>query len=230
MVKPGKSYLLRLINAALNDELFFSIANHTLTVVEADAVYIKPFKTDVVLIAPGQTMNILLHTKSNAPNATFFIAARPYATAPAAFDNTTVTGVLEYEISTKSQLKKNKQLQPLLKPTLPHFNDTSFSIQFNGKIRSLANLKFPAKVPMRVDRRFFFTVGLGLLPCRRNLSCQGPNNKRFSASINNVTFMLPNTALLQAHFFNKSNGVYTTDFPINPPIKFNYTGMCQLQI
>ncbi|KAK4834010.1 hypothetical protein QYF36_014957 [Acer negundo] len=28
-VKPGKTYLLRLINAALNDELFFSIANHS---------------------------------------------------------------------------------------------------------------------------------------------------------------------------------------------------------
>ncbi|KGN58859.1 laccase-17 [Cucumis sativus] len=221
-VKPGKSYLLRLINAALNDELFFSIANHTLTVVEADAVYVKPFKTDVILITPGQTMNVLLHTKSNSPNATFLIAARPYATAPVAFDNTTVTGLLEYE-PTKSLLNKNKKL-PLHKPVLPRFNDTSFSIKFNGKIRSLANSKFPAKVPMRVKWRFFFTVGLGLLPCRRNRSCQGPNNTRLSASINNVTFVQPNTALLQSHFFNKSNGVYTTDFPANPPIKFNYTG------
>ncbi|KAH9295218.1 hypothetical protein KI387_038806, partial [Taxus chinensis] len=37
-VTPGKTYLLRIINAALNDELFFAIANHTVTVVEADAV------------------------------------------------------------------------------------------------------------------------------------------------------------------------------------------------
>jgi laccase len=37
-VKAGETYLLRLINAALNDELFFSIANHSITVVEADAV------------------------------------------------------------------------------------------------------------------------------------------------------------------------------------------------
>jgi len=43
-VKPGKTYLLRLINAALNDELFFSIANHSLTVVEADAVYVNPLR------------------------------------------------------------------------------------------------------------------------------------------------------------------------------------------
>ncbi|PON62398.1 Copper-resistance protein [Parasponia andersonii] len=57
-VKPGKTYLLRLINAALNDELFFSIANHTLKVVDVDAVYVKPFETDTILIAPGQTTNI----------------------------------------------------------------------------------------------------------------------------------------------------------------------------
>ncbi|XWS74214.1 hypothetical protein CRYUN_Cryun02cG0196700 [Craigia yunnanensis] len=64
-VKPGKTYLLRLINAALNDELFFSIANHTLTVVEADAVYVKPFETETILIAPGQTTNVLLKSNQN---------------------------------------------------------------------------------------------------------------------------------------------------------------------
>ncbi|OIW07486.1 hypothetical protein TanjilG_14432 [Lupinus angustifolius] len=77
-VKPGKTYLLRLINAALNEELFFSIANHTLTIVEADASYTKPFETETLLIAPGQTTNVLLKTKPYYPNATFLIAARPY--------------------------------------------------------------------------------------------------------------------------------------------------------
>lgn len=28
-VEKGKSYLMRIVNAALNDELFFTIANHT---------------------------------------------------------------------------------------------------------------------------------------------------------------------------------------------------------
>ncbi|KAH1207715.1 Laccase-17 [Glycine max] len=40
-VKPGKTYLLRLINAAMNTELFFSIANHSMTVAEADVTYVK---------------------------------------------------------------------------------------------------------------------------------------------------------------------------------------------
>ena len=52
-VKLGKTYLLRIINSTLNDELFVSIANHTLKVVEADVVYVKPFETETLLIAPG---------------------------------------------------------------------------------------------------------------------------------------------------------------------------------
>ena len=59
-VESGKTYLLRIINAALNDELFFKIAGHKLTVVEADASYVKPFETDTIFMSPGQTTNVLL--------------------------------------------------------------------------------------------------------------------------------------------------------------------------
>ncbi|XP_057470499.1 laccase-17-like [Actinidia eriantha] len=222
-VKSGKTYLLRLINAALNDELFFSIANHTLTVVEADSVYVKPFKTSIVLITPGQTTNVLLKTKQYSPNTTFLMAARPYATGPASFDNSTTAGILEYQQPSSTPNTKKTKL-PLLKPKLPFFNDTNFATNFSNKVRSLANKKFPANVPKKVDKQFFFTVGLGLSQCSKNQTCQGPNNTRLAASINNVSFVQPNTALLQAHFSNQSKGVYTTDFPANPPFKFNYTG------
>ncbi|CDP06593.1 unnamed protein product [Coffea canephora] len=224
-VKPGKTYLLRLINAALNDELFFSIANHSLTVVEADAVYTKPFKTDTVLITPGQTTNVLLKTKRHSPNATFLMAARPYATGPAAFDNTTTAGILEYHLpSPVPKSNKNKIHLPLLKPSLPIFNDTTFAANFNKRVRSLATPNFPANVPQKIGRRFFFTVGLGIMGCPQSQTCQGPNNTRVAAAVNNVSFVMPTTALLQAHFFNQNNGVYTTDFPANPPFNFNYTG------
>ncbi|CAE6250595.1 unnamed protein product [Arabidopsis arenosa] len=129
-VKPGKTYLLRLINAALNDELFFSIANHTVTVVEADAIYVKPFETDTILIAPGQTTNVLLKTKSSYPSASFFMTARPYVTGQGTFDNSTVAGILEYEPpkQTKDAHSRTsiKNLQ-LFKPILPALNDTNFA-------------------------------------------------------------------------------------------------------
>ncbi|KAL5581144.1 hypothetical protein UlMin_013586 [Ulmus minor] len=224
-VKPGKTYLLRLINAALDEELFFSIANHTLKVVDVDALYVKPFETDTILIAPGQTSNVLLKTKPNFPNATFFMTARPYVTGQGTFDNSTVAAILEYESPSKtphSTLSINKL--PLFKPALPLLNDTSFATKFSNKLRSLANAQFPANVPKNVDKRFLFTVGLGTSPCHSNQTCQGPNGTRFSASVNNISFALPNTALLQAHFSGQSNGVYTSNFPTTPLIPFNYTG------
>ncbi|KAI4354444.1 hypothetical protein L6164_003304 [Bauhinia variegata] len=224
-VKPGKTYLLRLINAALNDELFFSIANHTLTVVEADAVYVKPFEINTILITPGQTTNVLIKTKSHYPNATFFVTARPYVTGLGTFDNSTVAGILEYEVPTNSlhSAASVKKL-PLFKPILPALNDTSFATNFTSKLRSLASAKFPANVPQKVDRHFFFTVGLGTNPCQKNQTCQGPNGTMFAASVNNISFTLPTTALLQAHFFGQSQGVYSPYFPSSPFIPFNYTG------
>ncbi|KAG9454639.1 hypothetical protein H6P81_007543 [Aristolochia fimbriata] len=224
-VKPGKTYLLRLINAALNDELFFSIANHSLTVVDADAVYVKPFETDTLLITPGQTTNVLLKTKPEYPNAAFLMAARPYATGQGTFDNTTTTGFLKYKHPHSALGVSKNKLVSLFKPTLPALNDTAFAANFSRKFRSLANAQFPANVPLRVDKQFFFTIGLGTHPCPKNQTCQGPNNgTKFSASINNVSFVQPTTALLQAHFTGQSLGVYTTDFPGEPAIPFNYTG------
>ncbi|XP_052172528.1 laccase-17-like [Diospyros lotus] len=219
-VKPGKTYLLRLINAALNDDLFFSIANHTLTIVEVDAVYIKPFETQTLLITPGQTTNVLLKTKPYFPDATFLMMARPYVTGFGTFDNSTVAGVVEYESSTVSMKKL-----PLFKPNLPDLNDTAFATNFTQKLRSLASAQYPANVPQKVDKQFFFSVGLGTAPCdQKNQTCQGPNGTKFSASINNVSFVQPTTALLQAHFSGQSNGVYSPDFPISPLHWFNYTG------
>lgn len=228
-MKPGKTYLLRLINAALNDELFFSIANHNLTVVEADAVYTKPFEIDILLIAPGQTTNVLLKTKPNYPNATFLILARPYFTGAGTLDNTTTAGILEYEHPKSTHHASIKTLS-LFKPSLPPINATKFVnvTQFvdnqSKKFRSLASKQFPANVPQTVDRKFFFTVGLGTAPCPKNTTCQGPNGLKFAAAVNNFSFALPSTAMLQAHFSGQSNGVYTTDFPTKPPVPFNYTG------
>ncbi|KAA3454061.1 laccase-17-like [Gossypium australe] len=221
-VKPGKTYLLRLVNAALNDELFFSIANHTLTVVDVDAVYVKPFETETLLITPGQTTNVILKTKPGYPNATFFMTARPYVTGQGTFGNSTVAGILEYE-SPLNSLHSSIML-PLFKPILPALNDTSFATKFGSKLRSLATAQYPANVLQKVDKHFFFTVGLGTSPCQHNQTCQGPNGTKFAASVNNVSFAMPTTALLQAHFFGQSNGVYTPDFPSTPITPFNYTG------
>lgn len=207
-VEQGKTYLLRIINAALNDEFFFAIAGHNMTVVEIDAVYAKPFTTQAILIAPGQTTNVLVQA-TQVPSR-YFMAARPFMDAPLSIDNKTAAAILQYKGIPNTVL-------PIL-PQLPAPNDTAFALSYNGKIRSLNSPRFPANVPLKVDRHLFYTIGLGMNPCPTCL-----NGTRLTASLNNITFVMPQTGLLQAHYFS-IKGVFTTDFPDRPPTSFNYTG------
>lgn len=217
-VQPGRTYMLRLINSALNNELFFGIANHTLTVVEADANYVKPFTSKTVVISPGQTMNVLLTTSSNPASRAFAMSIAPYTNTQGTFDNTTATAVLEYA-STRPSSTQN-----LAMPALPRYNDTNAVANFSSNFRSLASAQYPARVPQAVDRHVLFTVGLGTDPCPSNQTCQGPNGTKFAASINNNSFVRPKTALLEAHYQGRYAGVLMANFPTTPPHPFNYTG------
>ncbi|XP_021833835.1 laccase-11-like [Prunus avium] len=207
-VEQGKTYLLRIINAALNDELFFGIAGHNLTVVEVDAVYTKPFTTEAILIAPGQTTNVLV--QANQASGRYFMAARPFMDAPVAIDNKTATGIFQYRGIPNIVL-------PSL-PQLPASNDTAFALSYNKKLKSLNTPNFPANVPLKVDRKLFYTIGFGKESCPTCL-----NGTRFVASLNNISFEMPQVGLLQAHYFNLK-GVFKTDFPDRPQTPFNYTG------
>uniref|UniRef100_A0A0E0L3D8 Laccase n=1 Tax=Oryza punctata TaxID=4537 RepID=A0A0E0L3D8_ORYPU len=224
-VRPGKTYLLRLINAALNDELFFGVANHTLTVVQADASYVKPFAATALVISPGQTMDVLLTAAANPSSRSFAIAVAPYTNTVGTFDNTTAVAVLEYGAAS-SPPQTAAALRSLPLPSLPAYNDTGAVANFSANFRSLASAQYPARVPRTVDRHFFFAVGLGADPCQSpvNGTCQGPNNTRFAASMNNVSFVMPKTSLLQAHYQRRYNGVLTANFPAAPRTPFNYTG------
>ncbi|XP_019186143.1 PREDICTED: laccase-4-like [Ipomoea nil] len=209
-VEAGKRYMLRVINAALNEELFFKIAGHKMTVVEVDATYVKPFKTDTIVIAPGQTTNVIV--TADQGSGQYMVAASPFMDAPVAVDNQTATATLHYTGTLASG--------PTTLTTAPPMNATPVANSFVDSLRSLNSKQFPANVPQTVDHSLLFTAGLGINPCP---SCKAGNGSRVVASLNNVTFVMPTTALLQAHFFG-IKGVFTTDFPANPPFAFNYTG------
>ncbi|GLJ52121.1 hypothetical protein SUGI_1108570 [Cryptomeria japonica] len=212
-VRKGKRYLLRIVNAAMNFEMFFSVAHHKLTVVGVDASYTKPYKTKYVFIAPGQTTDVLL--TANKPIGKYYMAARVYSSSPiVAFDNTTTTAILDYIGSSNSS-------SPVM-PKLPLYNDTRRATRFSRNIRSLGSKAFPVQVPKHLKEDLLFTVGFGLFPCPSGRTCLGPNGTRLAASINNISFVSPSISILQAYYF-KINGVFTTDFPSKPPVKFNYT-------
>lgn len=210
-VERGKTYLLRIINAALNDELFFKIAGHKLTVVEADASYIKPFETDTIFLSPGQTTNVLLTTNQSVGK--YLIATTPFMDAPIGFDNVTSIATLHY-----------KGTQPDTKTILtniPPLNATTLTKTFTDSLKSLNSKQYPTKVPLKIDQSLLFAITVGIDPCDTCTS----GNKLVSA-INNVTFLMPTISLLQAHYYN-IKGVFTDDFPANPPLVFDYTGADQ---
>ncbi|XP_078160284.1 laccase-3-like [Carex rostrata] len=217
-VVSGETTLFRIINAAMNTELFVSIAGHHMTVVAADSAYTKPFTTTVILLGPGQTTDVLV--TADQPAGRYYIAARAYASAQGVpFDNTTVTAILEYKFSSCTAIHGVQTMPPPLVPLLPAYNDTSTATAFSAALHSPG----PVNVPDPVNETLFFTVGLGLLGCPPGMVCGGPNGNRFAASINNASFVLPSTlSMLQAYYFNVP-GVYTEDFPPEPPIMFDFT-------
>uniref|UniRef100_A0A453B0N2 Plastocyanin-like domain-containing protein n=1 Tax=Aegilops tauschii subsp. strangulata TaxID=200361 RepID=A0A453B0N2_AEGTS len=88
-----RAFCACIINAAMNTELFVSLAGHRMT---ADAMYSKPFETTVVLLGPGQTTDVLV-TAHAAPGR-YYLAARAYASAQGVpFDNTTATAIFQYK-------------------------------------------------------------------------------------------------------------------------------------
>ncbi|KAG5533559.1 hypothetical protein RHGRI_027671 [Rhododendron griersonianum] len=177
-IGSGETNLLRVINAGLNQQLFFTVANHKLTVVGADASYLKPFTTDTIMLGPGQTTDVII-TADQLP-ARYYIAAHAYASAQGApFDNTTTTAVLEYKTA-PCPAKGGGPIKPI-NATLPVFNDTATATKFTTSLRSPSK----AAVPTEIDESFF--------------------------------------SLLQAHQ-QGIPGVFTTDFPASPPVKFDYTG------
>nr|AFV52377.1 laccase [Picea abies] len=213
-VKNGETKLLRVINAALNTDLFFSVSSHTMTVVAVDALYTKPFQTNVLMLGPGQTTDVLVTADQSIGR--YYMAARAYSSGQGVpFDNTTTVAILEYEGSSSTTSNPNM-------PNLPFYNDTQSATSFANGLRSLASNDHPVFVPRSVDKNLLYTIGLGLINCPGQ-SCGGPNGSRFAASMNNISFVLPTTSsILQAQHFGVK-GVFSGDFPDNPPVQFDYT-------
>uniref|UniRef100_K3YZL4 laccase n=1 Tax=Setaria italica TaxID=4555 RepID=K3YZL4_SETIT len=201
-VEHGKTYTLRLINAALANEFFFGVAGHRLTVVGTDASYVKPFTVDHVFIAPGQTVTALLRAdRALLRNTRYYMTARPLSTNPLVLlDNSTATAVLEYTDTAP--------------PTAP-------------RLRSLASAAHPARVPRRVDERMLVTIAVNEIACAPDEHCQGPRGNRLAASLNNVSFEAPrDTNILGAYYHHRSRkagGVPGAEFPSTPPLLFNFT-------
>jgi laccase len=223
-VEKGKSYLLRLINAALSSEFFFAIASHHLTVVGTDGSYTKPYATHIIFITPGQTIDILLEAnqlQNSSSPSWYYIAARPYIGNPIiGYDGNMTTAILAYKTESTNAGNMTTVKAPLL-ASLPTLVDTDAVATYTDGLRSLADKDHPIDVPKTIDEHMYITVSISDILCP-NKSCKGPLGNRFAASLNNVSFESPQIDILHA-YYDSIQGVYTTDFPDYPPYYFNFT-------
>ncbi|KAJ0085242.1 hypothetical protein Patl1_07924 [Pistacia atlantica] len=191
----GKTYLLRIVNAVMNDEQFFGIANHRLTVVGQDAAYLKP---------------------ANQNLSHYYMATTPYSDSGRFTNNTPAgTAIVQYE-------GEYSPASPPLFPPLPAYNDMNAALNFTKSIKSLASKEHPINVPQYFDQRIYIAVSINQLACP-NKSCDTGNGDRIAASMNNVSFVVPQIDILQAYYRGLPD-VFDRDFPSEPPNFFNFTG------
>ncbi|GLT35617.1 hypothetical protein SLA2020_100540 [Shorea laevis] len=209
-VNRGLTYLLRIVNSVMLDSLFFSVANHTVTVVGSDGSYLKPFERSFIFITTGQTVDVLLEA-NQSPNH-YYMAASVYSTAGiGAYNNSTTTAIVEYNGNYTPS-------SPLVLPYLPSHSDTGAGLNFTASLRSLADKEHPVDVPMEINTHLFYTLSMNA-PCK-NRSC-ADGKIRTLATVNNISFINPSIDILQAYYYC-IHGVYGTNFPDFPQFVFDF--------
>ncbi|KAL6611214.1 hypothetical protein ACP70R_039142 [Stipagrostis hirtigluma subsp. patula] len=219
-VVPGETYLLRIVNAVLFSEYYFKVAGHTFTVVGADGNYLTPYETDMVSIAAGETIDVLM--KADAPPGHYHMLALANQPPPPDLQVPLFAsrGLVRY-----AGVRVDNNGLPVPTPLMPDQHNTMPSFYFHNNLTGLAHPE-RHRVPMHVDERFFVALGLGSIcrdgttRCKRGRS----NETVVVATMNNVSFDHPTTAsLLERHYDGTSEGLYTEDFPERPPWPYNYT-------
>ncbi|XP_031399024.1 putative laccase-9 [Punica granatum] len=213
-VDYGKTYLLRIVNAVNDDQNFFAIADHNLTIVGLDAAYIKPIVTSYIMISPGQTMDVLL--TANRSLGHYYMASRQFLTESAYVNMDIGSAIIEYTGD------YNFSSSPIFPENLPVAKDMERAMRFTGLIRSLANEDYPVSVPLNVTTKMFIVISMNYL-CENRTNCQDTTDHVILASsMNNISWANPTVDVLQAYYRNIS-GYYTTNFPDWPSVMYNFT-------
>lgn len=187
----GKTYLLRMVNALMNAELYFAIAEHSLAVVGMDGSYIKPIITDYIMISPGQTMDVLV--TANQSLGQYYMAARQYDSVRpdvTDYDKVNVTAILQYKGN------YTQESSPIFPDKLPTYENFASAIEFTNQIRSLANEKHPVNIPKNITTRMYITASMN------NVEFVNGSSVRtgLGSSLNNVSWVNPSIDVLLAYY------------------------------
>ncbi|KAK2457406.1 L-ascorbate oxidase protein [Trifolium repens] len=196
-VTQGKTYLLRISNVGTTWSFNFRIQNHKLLLVETEGSYVNQIDLDSLDVHVGQSYSVLVTANQNA--ADYYIVASPKLSN--ATNNNTLVGiaVLHYDNSTT---QANGSL-----PSGPDPFDLEFSINQAKSIRW--NLTTGAARP---NPQGTFNVQNVTISQNFVLEASTATIDRLSRyTVNNVSYLTPDTPLKLADHFSNGSGVYQLD-------------------
>ncbi|KAL6712153.1 hypothetical protein ACN47E_000030 [Coniothyrium glycines] len=92
--EPGKTYLIRIINAAIQATFKFYIDDHELEVINMDFTNIVPYKTNIVNIHIGQRYMLLVKAKATPGN--YWMRADNQRPCSSNVQSTDIKGIIRY--------------------------------------------------------------------------------------------------------------------------------------
>ncbi|KAJ4202735.1 hypothetical protein NW759_015299 [Fusarium solani] len=98
--ESGKTYRLRLVNAAVDTHYKFSIDNHTLTVISGDLVPVEPYTATHVDVAMGQRIDVVVTADQAVTSGSFWLRAIPQSACSDITNGDNVRGIVYYGDST----------------------------------------------------------------------------------------------------------------------------------
>ncbi|KQJ90932.1 L-ascorbate oxidase [Brachypodium distachyon] len=172
---PGKTYLVRIGSLASLSSLSFEIEGHSMTVVEADGHYVKPFVVRNLFVYSGETYSVLVKADQDP-------ARNYWAASHIVGRDTTKTPIGKAVVSYSSGANGLTTPPPTAPPAGPVWNDTAIRVA-----QSRAIVAHPAHVipaPARPDRTLLL------------LNKQARVDGHLKWAINGVSLAFPSTPFL----------------------------------
>ncbi|ESW16237.1 hypothetical protein PHAVU_007G140000 [Phaseolus vulgaris] len=196
-VTQGKTYLLRISNVGTTWSFNFRIQNHQMVLVETEGSYVNQIELESLDVHVGQSYSVLVTANQDA--ADYYVVASPKMSN--ATNNNTLVGV--------AVLHYNNSTTPA-KGSLPSGPDP-FDVQFSiNQAKSIKwNLTTGAARPnpqgtfnvsnVTISETFILNASIATIDGLSHYT------------VNNVSYLTPDTPLKLADYFSNGTGVYELD-------------------
>jgi L-ascorbate oxidase len=214
-VSAGKTYRLRIVNAASLVIMNVAFKDHNLTIIEQDGTMIDPVEVTSLDLSPGQRFSVLL--EANQDPATYWMKV---SVRFRNYPNITGLAILQYE-------EANTTIPSLTteSPLNVMWNDTMFGMAQEGMVKTQDPSSFSESSALRADSS---TIRRLILV---STQAKDPSTGGLVWAINNVSSngmtTSPEPLLMRAYeaasieYPGSVEG--TVDLLENPPVVFNYS-------